>query len=314
MKRNLFSAIPLILTALGALPQTVPAAGVPGAIFTTNSVGAVVNANLYDSKCAVYLDGGPGPNAPARAAGLPDGEYYFQVTDPSGATLLSTDPVSNRKFRVTGGVITAYTGTGGSPHPTGVDQDHSAQGAITIRLANGNCPTDFANTPNVGNVYKAWVTPVTSYVGNPANVDNPCSGGCFHGFVASQSKTDNFKALSAPTVTFCMTIQKQFVDGTTATPDLLGWGMSVTDSSGVTNQYTTDDVTGSIQICQLSVGTYTIKEDAIGALPPGCISAWTDEVTVNGEVQQPVSDTVILNWTTSSPVTIIFVNRLGCPG
>ena len=114
----------------------------------------MVNANRFDSKCAVYLDGGPGPNAPARAAGLQDGEYYFQVTDPSGAHLLSTDAVSNRRFRVAGGVIVQYTGSGGPIHPTGIDQDHAAQGAITIRLANLDCPADFVNTPNTGDVYK----------------------------------------------------------------------------------------------------------------------------------------------------------------
>src|SRR5688500_20193217 len=70
-----------------------------GAIFTTLANGGAVNANQYESKCAVYLDGGPGPNAPAGAAGLPDGEYYFQITDPSGKQLLSTDIVSNRRFR-----------------------------------------------------------------------------------------------------------------------------------------------------------------------------------------------------------------------
>ena len=67
-------------------------AGQAGAIFTTVSDGSAVNANQYDSKCSVYLNGGPGPHAPAHAAGLADGEYFFQVTDPSGKQLLSTDP------------------------------------------------------------------------------------------------------------------------------------------------------------------------------------------------------------------------------
>src|SRR5262245_6717563 len=118
-------------------------AGPSGAIFTTVGDGSRVNANHFESKCAVHLDGGPGPNAPAHAAGLPDGEYYFQVTDPSGKNLLSTDVVSNRRFRVTNGVIVAYTGVGGLVHPTGVDRDHSELGAIVIRLANASCPADF---------------------------------------------------------------------------------------------------------------------------------------------------------------------------
>ena len=36
-----------------------------GTIFTTTATGAVVSGNQFESKCAVYLDGGPGPHAPA---------------------------------------------------------------------------------------------------------------------------------------------------------------------------------------------------------------------------------------------------------
>jgi hypothetical protein len=72
----------------------------------------------------VWLDGGPGPNAPQGAAGLPDGDYYFQVTDPSGKTLLSTDPVKNRQFNVTAGIISGLSGAGN--HNLGVDIDHGA--------------------------------------------------------------------------------------------------------------------------------------------------------------------------------------------
>ncbi len=107
MHRNLSLSLSLALLSLGAISQPARAAKVSGAIFTTVFDGSTVNSNHYPSKCAVYLDGGPGPNAPAKAAGLPDGDYYFQVTDPSGAVLLSTDPVSNRRFQVAQGVIVA---------------------------------------------------------------------------------------------------------------------------------------------------------------------------------------------------------------
>ena len=43
---------------------------------------------------------------PQTAAGLDDGTYVFQVTDPSGKALLSTDPARCRQFTVAGGVIT----------------------------------------------------------------------------------------------------------------------------------------------------------------------------------------------------------------
>ena len=79
----------IVLTAVMWQSSTAHAAGVSGAIFTTIVDGTIVNANTqYTSKCAVYLNGGPGANAPAGAAGLPDGDYFFQVTDPNGKTLL----------------------------------------------------------------------------------------------------------------------------------------------------------------------------------------------------------------------------------
>src|SRR5262249_6247457 len=174
----------------------------PGAIFTTNATGTRVNQNTFQNKCDVYLDGGPGPNAPAKAAGLPDGDYYFQVTDPSGKTLLSTDIVSNRRFHVSGGVIVSYTGGGGTVHPTGTYKDHPELGAITIRLANATCPTDYLDSPNGGGVYKVWVTQVADFVGDATKVDYDCGNGCYHGFVPSKTKTDNFKA-KIGTVTFC---------------------------------------------------------------------------------------------------------------
>ena len=83
------------------------AAGPTGALFTTTPDGTIVNENVrYESKLEVYLDGGPGPNAPQTAAGLDDGWYVFQVTDPSGKYLLSEDPSKCRIVEVEDGVIT----------------------------------------------------------------------------------------------------------------------------------------------------------------------------------------------------------------
>src|SRR4030095_6020056 len=96
LQRSVISFTLILGTAASAF-------ALPGAIFTTVSDGSRVNANQFPTKCGatgVWLDGGPGPNAPQGAAGLPDGDYYFQVTDPSGKTLLSTDPVKNKQFNV----------------------------------------------------------------------------------------------------------------------------------------------------------------------------------------------------------------------
>ena len=156
-----------------------------GAGFTTNADGTEVNGNVYASKSDVYLDGGPGPHAPSAAAALPEGDYYFQVTDPSGKTLLSSDDIACREFHVNAsGVIDAVVGP--CTHATGVDQDHAAQGAITVQLM----PYD--DTPNAGGEYKVWVTPVANY---------GSGHGDKHGFVPRYSKTDNFKirSVTAPT-------------------------------------------------------------------------------------------------------------------
>ncbi len=287
-----------------AWPFSVVHAGapLPGAVFTTVVDGTIVNANTqYVSKCAVYLDGGPGANAPAKAAGLTSGDYYFQVTDPSGQTLLSTDAVSNRRFHVSSGVITAYTGTGGLPHPIGVDQVHPELGAITISLANTSCPTDFLDTPNSGGVYKVWVTPVQSFVGDPSQVDNACGNGCLHGFASSASKTDNFKVRpTAPT--FCLSVAKQLVDQSGNSVPGLGWPMMLTDPEGVTNNFFTNSQDGTASICGLAPGTYTIAEDPSGLQVIGLV--------VDG-ISLPVQPVYSFSWTAGQPgPSVVFQNLI----
>jgi hypothetical protein len=61
--------------------------GLPPAIYTTFPDGTVVNGNIYPSKEDVYLNGGP--QSGCWQGGLPDGEYFYQITDPSGKWLLS---------------------------------------------------------------------------------------------------------------------------------------------------------------------------------------------------------------------------------
>lgn len=273
-----------------------------GAIFTTLGDGTAVNHNQFSSTCAVFLDGGPGPNAPASAAGLDDGEYYFQVTDPSGKTLLSTDPVTNRSFTVHSGVIVAYTGFGGPVHPIGIDQDHPELGAITIRLANATCPSDFTQSPNNGGAYKVWATPTGSFVGDPNQVDNPCGNGCFHGFMPSASKTDNFKAKSDAS-TFCLSIEKQLFIYGGGTGVGSGWLFSVTDPLGVVNRYFAGE-DGFVNICGLNAGAYTVAEDP---------NSQIQGLYVNG-VQLPASTTFSFTWAAGQPAPVLlFQNLYGNP-
>jgi hypothetical protein len=171
---------PIALLLATAAPATAAPTPISGAIFTTDATGIPVNLNIYAAKEDVYLNGGPGINAPDGAAGLPAGTYAFQVTDPSGKMLLSSDPVTCRQFTVNAlGVIQDVVAAGGCEHQTGVDGE---DGGATVQLF----PYD--DTPNNGGVYKVWVTPTDLL---------DCSApGNKHCFVPGDSKTDNFKVKS----------------------------------------------------------------------------------------------------------------------
>lgn len=172
-----------------------------GAIFTTVADGSEVNYNHYAAKTDVYLDGGPGPGAPQHAAGLDDGRYVFQVTDPSGKVLLSTDKAKYRQFDVVNGVISQIVNVDGTNlHVTGQDIDHQA---TTVQLF------PYLDTPNPGGVYKVWVTTVEDYLLGcsqlPKNkgldaVDPGSKNSIKHGFIPAHSKTDNFKVKDHPIV------------------------------------------------------------------------------------------------------------------
>ena len=267
----------LVVAAILVLPAM--AAPVTGAIFTTTNGGTTVNGNIYESKDAVYLNGGPQPNAPCSAAGLPDGDYYFQVTDPSGSTLLSTDDITTeRKVTVSGGVITAYGGT----HATG---DGKCPGSISVGLA------PFDDTPNDGGEYKVWMTPVGSY-------STDTTVGTF-GFLNDQSKTDNFKIRGSSNGTDqdVGIVGNKFYDADTDgawdndEPGIGGWRIykkppdipdeATTTSVGQIGQY-------SFLVAPNS-GDYTITEGmpSVGFFP---YSVWKPTTATSGSVTVLASD------------------------
>jgi len=180
----------LMVGMTAALPNPA-SAHLQGAVWTTAADGAKVNANLYDQKCppladpcvtpplVPFLSGGPNFASPTRW--VPDGEYYFQVTDPSGKVLLSNDNIEARRFEVatdgTGKKYVIYP-LGGNPAPHIVCNDF-INGNLTIAL----CPFD--DTPNNGGVYKLWITRVSDY--------NPSDPHARFGFIPAYCKTDNFK-------------------------------------------------------------------------------------------------------------------------
>lgn len=155
--------------------------GLSGAIYTTDKTGTIVNQNIYALSQDVYLSGGPqNKNNP----GLPDGTYYFQITDPSGGVLLSTDIALCRQLLVSGGRVAGATGPP-CKHTNG-----------TFNSANGTLPVQmfpFSPTPNNGDEYKAWLIAQTT------NTSISGSDPKLIIFDKSDSKTDNFKVQHAVT-------------------------------------------------------------------------------------------------------------------
>lgn len=145
-----------------------------GAIYTTKSDGQTVNANLYDNKADVYLNGGPQNQ---QGSGLPDGVYYFQVTSPSGVLLSTDDAVCRQVVVSNGSMAGAYTGSG-CYHANATQND--SNGSLGVQLIPYN------DTPNPGGEYKVWL--ISQAQGCVSSVSGPVIT-----FSNSCAKTDNFK-------------------------------------------------------------------------------------------------------------------------
>jgi hypothetical protein len=253
---------PLLALVFGiALAGSVAGQAPPlsGSIFTTTADGLTVNGNIYDDCEAVYLNGGPqNPNA----AGLPQGTYYFQVTDPSGGILLSTDPIEARQLVVDeSGRVAGVPESGGPYHPEG-----------DFNPANGSTPVQlwpFAATPNPGGEHKVWLTPVGSYLADwESNPEAPANA---FGFVPSRSKTDNFKCRRHDGVTESVLGGTKYYDANAnglhdaGETGIAGWRIFLTvqipGAAGPMPVATVTDATGAWSLL-FPVGTaYTVCED-----------------------------------------------------
>jgi len=260
-KQRVWGLVLALVVMAGPAGATAPS----GAIFTTVFDGSEVNFNIYPSKDAVYLDGGPGPGAPQGAAGLDDGTYVFQVTEPSGKTLLSTDLAKCRQFTVAAGIITAVVAAGGCEHHTGLDVDHNA---ATVQLI------PYLDTPNPGGEYKVWVVKVADFlagcaalgVSNGLNVvDCGRVAGNLHGFVPANTKTDNFKVGDASN----LEIDTHFYDSNGNLID----GMQLTwiDTLGVANRKWSyyNPATGIIHIAHVEAPEAGVHQIVVNN-QPGC--------------------------------------------
>lgn len=198
---------------------------ISGAVFTTNEQCLTVNANIYEAKSAVYLDGGPANN---QTPGLPSKtSFYVQVTEPDGTVLGSS--VYNT----------------GSKTPLTTDANGIVVGCLQLQqivsLANGT--PGFADTSNNGGEYKVWISTSPTF-------DNRFS------------KTDNFKVKGStrpedPTGTINI---KKFYDADTDgkmgenEPYLTGWRV---DLLGYAIQGTPATYTG---LPVVGGQTYTARE------------------------------------------------------
>ncbi len=164
--RNFVSFISLAITLIASTAF--------GAVFTTNKTGTVVNQNIFNTSTDVYISGGP---QNTNHAGLTDGTYFFQVTDPSGKQLLSTDNAVCRQLKVVGGVITGPS----SPCPHAVGTFNPANGMTPVQLA------PFSTTDNPGLEFKVWLIAQTSST-SVSTADPKIIN-----FSKKDSFTDNFK-------------------------------------------------------------------------------------------------------------------------
>jgi hypothetical protein len=148
-----------LLIALGVMTAVFAATVAPalasppvsGAVFTTNAACTGVDLNIYAAKTDVYIDGGP---AKLGAAGLPDGSYYVQVTDPSGATVLGKTLTASVSV-VNGEFAQCYQLTD-----------------ILYTGSSGFTAKGYDDTPNNGGEYKVWVSNVSTFDNNSTKTDN----------------------------------------------------------------------------------------------------------------------------------------------
>lgn len=185
----------VLVGVLGAFGSA--SAQLPGAIFTSTKTGTTVNGNIYNDEKDVYLNGGPqNPNGSL----LMDGIYFFQVTDPSGKTLLHKDSAWDRLVLVDGGRFAGRCNSSGTllsmgppkpPHPNGIY--NPTNGGVPVQL----WPYD--PTPNNGGEYKAWLvlwkpevtdSPKTY---SSTTYSTPDTDGVHLVFSRRWCKTDNYK-------------------------------------------------------------------------------------------------------------------------
>ena len=180
-------AIGLSVCAVGALAQ------VSGVVTTVTESGTP--RDLFSDKGDVFFTAGPTATPCAFTRFVPDGRYYFQVTDISGARLLSDDPASERAVTIRSGVLFSYDG---HTHTARAAEATGEEGTAEV-VARGPCGglsvglAPFRDAGNLDATYLLWLTPVSRFSGEPTQIDPVCGTGCFHGFRPESSLTTSFR-------------------------------------------------------------------------------------------------------------------------
>jgi hypothetical protein len=181
-----------IVAAMSVLTTTSYMAPNTGAIFTTNATCDGTNINIFNSKSDVYVDGGP---AHEGAAGLPDGFYYIQVTEPGGA-LLGTSVGSANPTPL---------------HVTNGEFDICYQLEAVVIKASDSTP-GYDDTTNSGGEYKVWVSLNADFTGG---------------------KTDNFKVKADVPTTGTLNVNKFYDANANGINDdgqlITGWKVRIID-------------------------------------------------------------------------------------
>jgi hypothetical protein len=177
----------LTTTSYMAAPNT-------GAIFTTDVSCNGTNINIFLNKSDIFIDGGP---AHEGAAGLPDGFYYIQVTEPGGA-LLGTSVGSATPTPI---------------HVTNGEFDVCYQLEAMVIKASDSTP-GYDDTTNGGGEYKVWVSQNADF---------------------SNGKTDNFKVQPDVPATGTLNVNKFYDANANGLNDdnqlITGWKIRIVDDT-----------------------------------------------------------------------------------
>jgi hypothetical protein len=182
------------ITAVGLLfCAGVALAQVSGVVTTVTSAG--VPQDLFTDKGDVFFTAGPTATPCAFTRFVPDGRYYFQVTDITGQDLLSSDPAAERVVTIRNGVLFSYDG---HTHSTNAAESSAEEESAEV-VATGPCGglavglAPFRDAGSLDASYLLWLTPLARFSGDPTQIDPVCGAGCFHGFRPEFSLTSAFR-------------------------------------------------------------------------------------------------------------------------